>query len=121
MIKLTEENFSIENTIEKMKKSEDGAIVTFLGIVRDDNIKELKIECYLEMAEKELEKLEKIARKKFDVNDIVIIHRYGRLKIKDNILLISVSSAHRKTAFRTCEFLIDEIKKVVPIWKEEIR
>jgi len=121
MIKLTEEDFSIEDTIEKMKKREDGTIVTFLGVVRDDKIKGLKIECYLEMAEKELEKLEEMARKKFDVNDIVIIHRYGRLKVKDNILLISISSAHRKSAFRACEYLIDKIKKIVPIWKEEVR
>ncbi|MCG2825645.1 MAG: molybdenum cofactor biosynthesis protein MoaE, partial [Thermoplasmatales archaeon] len=61
------------------------------------------------------------ARKRFDVKDIMIIHRYGRLKVAENIVLIAVSSSHRKDAFRACEYLIDELKKVAPIWKEGIK
>jgi len=86
--------------------------------VRDDKIKKMKIERYQEMAEKELKKLENNARKKFDVDDVMIIHRYGNLKVGDNIVLIAVSSAHRKDAFRACEYLINGLKKVAPIWKE---
>jgi len=121
MIKITENDFSADEVIRKMKKPEVGAVVSFLGIVRDDNIKKMKIEMYKEMAEKELKKLENNARKRFDVNEIMIIHRYGSLNIGDNIVLIAVSSAHRKDAFRACEYLIDGLKKVAPIWKEEIR
>ncbi|MDI6917899.1 MAG: molybdenum cofactor biosynthesis protein MoaE, partial [Thermoplasmatales archaeon] len=70
MIKITENDFSLDTIIRKMKKPEVGAVVSFLGIVRDDRINEMKIEIYREMAEKELEKLEKNARKRFDVNEI---------------------------------------------------
>jgi len=118
MIKITENDFSEDGIIRKMKKPEVGAVVSFLGIVRDDKIKKMKIERYQEMAEKELKKLENNARKKFDVDDVMIIHRYGNLKVGDNIVLIAVSSAHRKDAFRACEYLINGLKKVAPIWKE---
>ena len=121
MIKITKNGFSIDEVIRKMKKSDVGAVVSFLGTVRKDNIKQMKIEIYREMAEKELKKLENNARKQFDVKDIMIIHRYGNLKVGNNIVLIAVSSAHRKDAFRACEYLIDGLKKVAPIWKEEIR
>lgn len=121
MIKITKNDFSIDDVIRKMKKSDVGAVVSFLGIVRDDDIKKMKIEIYNEMAKKELKKLENNARKRFDVKDIKIIHRYGNLKAGDNIVLIAVSSAHRKDAFRACEYLIDGLKKVAPIWKEEIK
>lgn len=121
MIKITKNDFSVDEVIRKMKKSDVGAVVSFLGTVRKDNIKQMKIEVYREMTEKELKKLENNARKRFDVKDIKIIHRYGSLKVRDNIVLISVSSAHRKDAFRACEYLIDELKKVAPIWKEGIK
>jgi molybdopterin synthase catalytic subunit len=121
MIEITEKDFLEDEIIRKMKKPEVGAVVSFLGTVRDDNIKKMKIEIYDEMAEKELEKLEKKARKRFDVDDVMIIHRYGNLKVGNNIVLIAVSSAHRKDAFRACEYLIDGLKKVAPIWKEGIK
>jgi len=59
--------------------------------------------------------------KKFDVKDIIIVHRYGKLRVGENIVLIAVSSAHRKDAFRACEYLIDELKNVAPIWEKEIK
>ena len=121
MIKITKRDFSPDEITRKMKKPEVGAVVSFIGIVRDDNIKGMKMEMYQEMAEKELKKLENNARKRFDVNDVMIIHRYGRLNVGDNIILIAVSSAHRKDAFRACEYLVDELKRVAPIWKEEIK
>ncbi|MBU2564947.1 MAG: molybdenum cofactor biosynthesis protein MoaE [Candidatus Thermoplasmatota archaeon] len=121
MIKITKNDFSVDEVIRKMKKSDVGAVVSFLGTVRKDNIKQMKIEIYREMAEKTLKKLENNARKRFDVKDIIIIHRYGSLNIGDNIVLITVSSSHRKDAFRACEYLIDGLKKVAPIWKEEIK
>lgn len=121
MIKITKKDFTLDDTIKRMKKIDTGAVVSFLGIVRDDNIKGMKIEIYKEMAESELKKLENNARKRFDVKDVIIIHRYGSLDIGDNIVLIAVSSSHRKDAFRACEYLIDELKKAAPIWKEEIK
>jgi molybdopterin synthase catalytic subunit len=121
MIKITKNDFSVEDVIGEIKKPDVGAIVSFLGTVRDDNIKEMKIRIYQEMVKKELKKLENNARKRFDVTDIMIVHRYGRLHVGDNIVLIAASSSHRKDAFRACEYLINELKRVAPIWKEEIR
>lgn len=121
MIKITKKDFTLDDIIKRMKKTDTGTVVSFLGVVRKDDIKKMKIEIYKEMAESELKKLENNARKRFDVKDIMIIHRYGNLKVGNNIVLIVVSSAHRKDAFMACEYLIDELKKVVPIWKEEIK
>lgn len=121
MIKITKNDFSIDDVTRKIKKTDVGATVLFLGTVRKDNIKQMKIEIYRKMAEKELKKLENNARKQFDVKDIKIIHRYGNLKVGNNIVLIAVSSSHRKDAFMACEYLIDGLKKAAPIWKKEIK
>ncbi|MDI6855409.1 MAG: molybdenum cofactor biosynthesis protein MoaE [Candidatus Thermoplasmatota archaeon] len=121
MIKITAEKFSVEKIIEKIKSSRAGAIVCFLGIVRNDKIRSMKIECYKKMAKKELRKLVQEAEKRFDIHKISIVHRIGKLKVSDNIALIAVASEHREQAFKACEWLIDELKKVVPIWKEETK
>ena len=116
---ITEEDFSIDELVKKMKKPEIGAIVTFLGVVRDEGIREMEIEVYDEMAEEELEKLERDALEKFEVEAVEIVHREGSLKVGDNIVAILVGAKHRKEAFRACEYLIDELKERVPIWKTE--
>ncbi|MEW6070753.1 MAG: molybdenum cofactor biosynthesis protein MoaE [Candidatus Thermoplasmatota archaeon] len=121
MIKITSRNFSVEKIIEKTKSSQTGAVVCFLGTVRNDKIKSMRIECYKEMAKKELRKLEQEAERRFDIHKISIIHRIGKLKVSDNIVLIAVGAEHRAEAFKACKWLIDELKKVVPIWKEEIK
>ena len=71
------------------------------------------------MGRKTLQDLVENAKKKFQINDVTIIHRYGKLKIGDNIVCIAVSAGHRKDAFKACEWLINELKKIVPIWKKE--
>jgi molybdopterin synthase catalytic subunit len=121
MIKITAKNFSVEKIIEETKTSKTGAVVSFLGAVRNEKLKSVRIECYREMAEKELRKLEKEALKRFDVSKISIAHRIGKLKVSDNIVVIAVSAEHRAQAFKACKWLIDKLKKVVPIWKEELR
>lgn len=124
MIKLQKKDFSIEKIITKAKNKKAGAIITFLGTVRGSSkgkkVKSLFFEVYKEMSLKKLDELRKTTLKKFDVIDVSIVHRYGRIKVKENIVLIVVSSVHRKEGFRACEFVIDELKKIVPIWKEEI-
>ncbi len=117
---ITKEDFSIDELVRKMKKPEMGAIVTFLGVVRaDGGIKEMNVEVYKEMGEKELEKLEREAREKFEIEAVEIVHREGSLKVGENIVVILVGAKHRKEAFRACEYLIDELKERVPIWKKE--
>ena len=118
---IAREDFSIDALVRKMKKPEIGAIVTFLGVVREEGgIKGLEVEVYREMAEEELEKLEREALEKFDIEAVEIVHREGSLKVGENIVVILVGAKHRKDAFRACEYLINELKGRVPIWKKEL-
>ncbi|MDI6639608.1 MAG: molybdenum cofactor biosynthesis protein MoaE [Methanocellales archaeon] len=123
MIEIRESDFSIDDVIARMKKREVGAIVTFLGTVRGRSkgreVEKLQFETYKEMAMGGLGEIKEIAMRRFEIEDVAIIHRVGALAVSENIVLIAVSAEHRKDAFAACEFLIDELKNVVPIWKKE--
>ena len=100
-----------------------GAVVSFAGIVRDYDegrrVKKLYYECYPSMAAKMISQLIIQARQKWAVDEIRILHRVGYLKIGETAVAIAVSSAHRDEAFECCRFLIEHIKKEVPIWKKQ--
>lgn len=100
-----------------------GAIASFIGVVRDVNdgesVSELTLEHYPGMTEKALQKIVDEARSRWDLYDILVIHRVGRLKPTDQIVLVVVTSAHRGEAFRACEFLMDYLKTRAPFWKKE--
>jgi len=101
-----------------------GAIVTFSGIVRDQssdhNLIALELEHYPGMTEKALESIAESAQQRWNIQDLAIIHRVGRLNPADNIVLVVVISAHRKHAFEACEYLMDYLKTKAPFWKKEI-
>jgi len=110
---ITEQDFSLDELVRKMKKPEIGAIVTFLGVVRADGgeIKGMEIEIKDKTkAEKELERLKREALEKFDVESVEIVHRKGSLEAGDNIVAILVGAKHRKEAFKACEYLIDVLR-----------
>ncbi|MBI5185913.1 MAG: molybdenum cofactor biosynthesis protein MoaE [Nitrospinae bacterium] len=125
MIKLQLADFNIEEETLALRGPfrNTGAAVVFLGTARDfskgKDIKGLEFEYYPGMAEKSLERLRDRTLKEFDVLDVGIIHRFGKIEIAENIVLIIVVSQHRKEAFKACEFCIDELKRSVPIWKKE--
>lgn len=123
MIEIRESDFSVDDVIARMKRREVGAIVTFLGTVRGRSkgreVEKLQFETYKEMAMEKLKEIKEIAMRRFEIEDVAIIHRVGALAVSENIVLIAVSAEHRKDAFAACEFLIDELKNVVPIWKKE--
>lgn len=100
-----------------------GAIVSFVGLVRDvndgDTINTLTLEHYPDMTQKALQVIELEAKKRWDVIDSLIIHRVGTLKPLDQIVLVAVSSAHRGDAFKACEFMMDYLKTSAPFWKKE--
>lgn len=100
-----------------------GAIVTFEGRVRNHNdgkkITNLYYECYESMALKVMNEIKEEALKKWDVKQITVIHRIGNIPIGEIAVWIGISSVHRKEAFNACEFMINEIKHKVPIWKKE--
>ena len=102
---------------------EVGAVVTFVGTVRDvnegDAVSTLELEHYPGMTEKALEAIEAEARQRFDVRGIVIVHRVGALAPGDPIVLVAVTGAHRGAAFDACRFVMDYLKTRAPFWKKE--
>ncbi|MEM2944530.1 MAG: molybdenum cofactor biosynthesis protein MoaE [Methanomassiliicoccales archaeon] len=123
MIVLSREDFSVGETLSRIKRENTGAVVSFVGVVRGEyngkRLLRMEIEVYEDMARNELTHLREIALSKFDIQDAIIWHRYGTLFPGDNIVMIVVASAHRKPAFEAAQFIIDEIKRIVPIWKKE--
>ncbi len=121
MISIQREDVDIGRLIEQAKRPGAGAVVVFDGIVRDDDIIEMELEAYEEVALPELERIAVDACGRFGLLSIDIIHRIGRLRVGDNILVIVVSAAHRKEAYDGSRFVIEAIKERVPIWKKELR
>ncbi len=121
MITVVKDDFDINEVIGSAKTRNMGALVTFLGIVRDDEIELIELEAYEEVAIRELEEIAAAAKELFDIESVDIIHRIGPLHVGDNILLIVVGAGHRRAAFEGCEYIIERIKKTVPIWKKERR
>ena len=100
-----------------------GAVVSFVGTVRDLNegeqVAEMELEHYPGMTEKALEDIVAQARSRWDIFDALVIHRVGPLKPLEQIVLVAVTSAHRGEAFDACEFIIDYLKTQAPFWKKE--
>ena len=120
---LTRQPIDAQMMMEKIKRGEDGAVAVFDGIVRNNTRGRqtlyLDYEAYQEMAEKQMRELAKQARERFGVRHVTIVHRLGRLEVGETSVLIVVASAHRGAAFDACRWLIDTLKKTVPIWKKE--
>ncbi len=122
-VKLQRERIVPHDIVPKLEHPEDGAIVIFDGVVRNHSrgreTKYLEYEAYEPMARKQLEQLADEARRKFAIRNVAVVHRLGRLEIGESSVLIAVFSAHRAAAFDACRWLIDTLKKTVPIWKKE--
>jgi molybdopterin synthase catalytic subunit len=120
---IVQERIDSSQIAESLKAPEDGAVVLFEGIVRNHTRGRrtlfLDYEAYSPMAINEMEKLCKTALQQFAVRDLRLVHRLGRLEIGETSVLIVVASAHRGAAFEACRWLIDTLKKTVPIWKKE--
>ncbi|MDI3324922.1 molybdopterin synthase catalytic subunit MoaE [Pontibacterium granulatum] len=126
-IKVQTEDFEIGRLSEQVRADDatSGAIVTFTGIVRemeevDDHLKALYLEHYPGMTEKALEKIADQARERWDLGNIIIVHRVGELPLNANIVFVGVGSAHRDNAFLAARFIMDYLKRDAPFWKKEI-
>jgi len=112
-----------QDVVRNIKSSEDGAAVVFEGVVRNQTRGRktlyLDYEAYEEMALAQMEGLAEQALKQFQVREVALIHRLGRLEIGETSVLVVVASAHRAAAFDACRWLIDTLKRTVPIWKKE--
>ena len=124
-VKVQTEDFDLTTEIAQLRANTPkvGAIVNFVGVVRDLNegeqIAEMELEHYPGMTEKALEDIIAEARSRWDLFDALVIHRVGPLKPLDQIVLVAVTSAHRGEAFAACEFIIDYLKTQAPFWKKE--
>lgn len=122
-IRIQKQDFNQQVEYENLRKSGvSGAIVTFVGLVRDfaaDDGSVMTLSHYPGMTEKSLRKIAKDAAVRWALHKISIVHRVGQLHAGDQIVFVGVSSAHRSNAFRACEFIMDFLKTKAPFWKKE--
>jgi molybdopterin synthase catalytic subunit len=122
-VEITDAVIPSAEIVAAMKSGPDGAVCVFDGIVRDNTrgrkTLHLDYEAYREMALEQMRGLAAEAVTKFGVRDVALVHRLGRLVVGETSVLVVVASAHRGAGFDACRWLIDTLKKTVPIWKKE--
>ncbi len=126
MIKVQTQDFDPTSELSGFggAKGKAGGMCLFIGLVRDfqsdgPEISSMTLEHYPGMTEKQLSSIEDEARKRWDLEDVLIIHRFGRLDAGERIVMVATASAHRDTAFESCRFLMDWLKTKAPFWKVE--
>jgi molybdopterin synthase catalytic subunit len=124
VVEIKENPLDIMRYIDAVRDSSAGAIATFSGTTRDtfegQEVLELRYEAHKSMAYRELRRICQAAREQWDLKRIAVAHRTGVVTIGQESVFIAVSSIHRQDALQACQFVIDEIKARVPIWKKEI-
>lgn len=123
--------FSPEDKIAKFRESQNnaGAIISFTGIVRDhvmntketDDVTALHLQHFSGFTEKQIAKFVQMAWERFEVKDLLIVHRVGTLLPTEPIVLVAVAAEHRRAAFEAADYLMDYLKTSAPFWKKEIR
>ncbi len=120
---LTRDPILAEEILERVRTPSDGAVVLFLGVVRDQNegrdVEGIEYEAYQEMAVAVLTAIAREAGESADTDRIAVAHRTGELKVGEVSLAIAVGSPHREEAYQASRYIIEEIKKRVPVWKKE--
>lgn len=124
-VRIQTDDFDVATELKAMRlaSADIGAVVNFIGQVRDinegDAVQTLTLEHYPGMTERTLEAIEQEAKSRWDISSSLIIHRVGTLKPQDQIVLVAVASQHRGEAFKACEFMMDFLKTKAPFWKKE--
>lgn len=120
--KITEKEISIEEILDSIRHNDVGATVLFIGTVRNfgevDTVVNMYYESYTKMAEERIQIIVDDAKQKWNIN-CRLLHRIGDLEVGDVSVVVAVSSSHRHDAFDACQYLIERIKREVPIWKKE--
>lgn len=123
MFKVTDEPIIVEQIVDSVKTGEDGAVVTFVGLVRNNSngkkVLYLEYDVYKEMAEKKLHEIGDEIKHRWGIADVAVCHRIGKMEVKEICVVIAVGAPHRKEAFEACQYAIDRLKHTVPIWKKE--
>ena len=125
MYKITTEPIDVEALYRAVLRDRDGAVVTFHGVVREYSdsgraVRYLEYEAYPEMAEAQMRAIGTEIKRRWDIDDVAMVHRIGRLEIGEASVAIAVAAPHRGEAFDACEYAIDTLKATVPIWKKEV-
>ncbi|MBX7219811.1 MAG: molybdenum cofactor biosynthesis protein MoaE [Blastocatellia bacterium] len=122
-VRITHEEINTRALVEGLQRGEDGAVVTFEGVVRNNTKGRktlyLEYEAYVPMALKTMRQVAEEAKAAWEIDRLAIVHRLGRIEIGGASVVIVVTSPHRKAAFDACRFAIDRLKQIVPIWKRE--
>lgn len=124
-IRVQADDFDIAQEIASLRAQSKsiGAIASFIGLMRDfndgDTVAKMSLEHYTGMTERALGNIIQSARERWQVNEIVVIHRIGEFRPGDQIVLVIATAAHRGAAFSACEFVIDYLKTEAPFWKKE--
>ena len=121
---MTEEPLSIEAAVAEVEDESAGAVATFTGTVRRESrgrrVHYLEYEAYAEMAETVMAALATVLKARYDLHEIAIHHRVGRVEIGEASVVIAVSAPHRADALAACKDAIDALKETVPLWKKEV-
>ena len=124
MFEITRDPLSVEEVIDKVKADSSGAIVSFIGTVRNESMGKrvlyLEYDAYEPMAVKKLQEIAEEIKQKWDIDRVAIKHRIGRMDIGEVSVVIAISAPHRKDALEASGYTIDRIKEIVPIWKKEV-
>ena len=125
MYKITTEPIDVEALYRAVLRDRDGAVVTFHGVVREYSdsgrvVRYLEYEAYPEMAEAQMRAIGAEIKRRWDIDDVAMVHRIGHLEIGEASVVIAVAAPHRGEAFDACAYAIDTLKATVPIWKKEV-
>ena len=124
-VRVQTEDFDVGAEMAALRRGNPkiGAIASFVGLVRDMNegadVSTMSLEHYPGMTEKALEEIVEEAKRRWNIYEVLVIHRVGELKPLDQIVLVATTSAHRGEAFASCEFVMDYLKTKAPFWKRE--
>ena len=123
MVRLTPDPIDHAALTEAVRRPDCGAVVTFLGTVRDLTDGKVTValdyEAYAGMAEKKMAEIERDTRERWPVGEMLMVHRTGHLEVGEVSVAVAVSCPHRAEAFEACRYAIDRLKELVPIWKKE--
>ena len=123
MVRVQREPIDAQALIRAVQTDVDGAVALFLGTVRDHNegrkVSGLEYSAYEEMALQELERVRDQALERFEITRAALVHRLGALEIGETSVAVAIAAPHRAAAFDACRFVIDTLKRTVPIWKKE--
>jgi len=124
-VRVQSQDFDVGAEIAALRRANPkiGAVASFIGVVRDvndgDAVRDMTLEHYPGMTERALEEIAAEAKSRWDIFDVLVVHRVGRLAPTDQIVLVAVTGAHRGEAFAACEFVMDYLKTRAPFWKKE--